>query len=384
MSTGGAPAGVGTVNGTGPPLEGFAIAVTSYRRAEDLIEALTRRGARVLHAPVLKIIPPAEDETLLNDTRAIIAARPDTVAITTAYGLRRWLEAADAAGLLDELMEVLSAARLLIRGPKARGAVRAAGLKDAEAVEGERTKDLIDYVLTEGASGRRVAVQLHGYTDESPLAQLRASGAEVLTVEPYQWAAHEAANADNLVEAVIAERIDAITFTSAPAVDALIGRAHANGQGAALLGPLQAGTTVAAAVGPVTAGPLLEAGVTPVVPDRHRMGALVRTLTDHLVTHHTAAAVTAAGHLELRGHAIRLGGATVALPPAAVRILGLLLATPGRLVSREELLRALGEDASEHTLDVAISRLRSGLQDPRLIRTVVKRGYLLAGSGTDA
>lgn len=368
------------MSGPDPALEGFTIAVTSYRRAEDLIEALTRRGARVLHAPVLKIVPPAQDELLLNETRAIITARPDTVAITTGYGLRRWLEAADAAGLLDELIEVLGAARLLIRGPKARGAVRAAGLNDAGAVEGERTRDLIEHILTEGASGRTVAVQLHGYTDESPLAQLRASGARVLTIEPYQWAAHGTDNADNLVEAVVAERIDAITFTSAPAVDALVGRAHAKGLGAALLGPLRAGTTVAAAVGPVTAGPLLEAGVTPVVPDRHRLGALVRTLTDHLVDHHTASVVTAAGHLEVRGHAVRLGGTHVALPPAALRILNRLLMNPGRLVSREQLLRALGDEASEHALDVAISRLRTGLQDPRLIRTVVKRGYLLAAS----
>ena len=55
------------------PLEGFRIGVTSDRRSRDLIEALERRGAEVLHAPALKIAPVQEDMRLIEDTRAIIA-----------------------------------------------------------------------------------------------------------------------------------------------------------------------------------------------------------------------------------------------------------------------------------------------------------------------
>ena len=50
--------------------------MTSHRRSQDLIEALERRGAEVLHAPALKIAPVQEDMSLIEDTRAIIAARP--------------------------------------------------------------------------------------------------------------------------------------------------------------------------------------------------------------------------------------------------------------------------------------------------------------------
>src|SRR5881392_1859319 len=102
------------------PLEGFRIGVTSHRRSRDLIEALERRGASVLHAPALKIAPVQEDMVLIEDTRTIIA--------TTAYGMRRWCEAADSFGIGEQLLETLSACRMFVRGPKARGAVRAAGL----------------------------------------------------------------------------------------------------------------------------------------------------------------------------------------------------------------------------------------------------------------
>src|SRR5438132_7512499 len=97
------------------PLEGFRIGVTSHRRSRDLIEALERRGAEVLHAPALKIAPVQEDMKLIEDTRAIIAARPDICIATTAYGMRRWCEAADSFGIGEQLLETLAACRMFVR-----------------------------------------------------------------------------------------------------------------------------------------------------------------------------------------------------------------------------------------------------------------------------
>ena len=63
------------------PLSGFRIGVTSDRRADDLIAALERRGAQVLHAPALTIAPNEQDGALLIDTREVILARPDVVLV---------------------------------------------------------------------------------------------------------------------------------------------------------------------------------------------------------------------------------------------------------------------------------------------------------------
>ena len=60
--------------------------MTSDRRSGDLIDALERRGATVMHAPALKIAPVAADLPLVEDTQQIIAARPDYAVITTALG----------------------------------------------------------------------------------------------------------------------------------------------------------------------------------------------------------------------------------------------------------------------------------------------------------
>ncbi|NED73222.1 uroporphyrinogen-III synthase, partial [Streptomyces sp. SID9944] len=52
---------------------------------------------------------------------------------------------------------------------------------------------------------------------------------------------------------------------------------------------------------------------------------------------------------------------------------------PGWVVARGELLRALpGAGRDEHAVETAMARLRTSLGTPKLIQTVVKRGYRLA------
>jgi hypothetical protein len=62
--------------------------------------------------------PNDHDDSLVAETRRLIAARPDVVLVTTGYGMRRWFEVADAAGLGADLTAVLQAARIFARGPK--------------------------------------------------------------------------------------------------------------------------------------------------------------------------------------------------------------------------------------------------------------------------
>ncbi|PPF24537.1 MULTISPECIES: uroporphyrinogen-III synthase [unclassified Rathayibacter] len=356
-------------------LDGFRIGVTSDRRSEDLIAAFERRGAAVTHAPTIRMRGVDTEGALEEETRAIVAARPDVLLATTSYGLRRWLEAADAAGI--ELADALSSARILVRGPKARGAIRAAGLDDHGMSERETTTSLVDLALREGVAGRTIAVQLHGFTDPAQLQRLRDAGARVLTAAPYRWSVHEdSARVLRLIDAVCGGGIDAVTFTSAPAVEALFTVAEAAGR----LDDLQAAfreTVVAAAVGPVTAAPLVEAGILPVVPDRFRMGALIRLTCEHL-EQASPRIETAFGTLELRGRHAVLAGTRVALTPVALALFRTLVAAEGATVARHVLAASAPEALDDHAVDVAISRLRQALPEPRLVATVIKRGYRLA------
>jgi uroporphyrinogen-III synthase len=362
---------------TGPVLEGFRIAVTSDRRSEDLVDAFRRRGADVLHAPAVRIAPIDEDEVLVADTRAVIESRPDVVIVTTAYGFRRWIEGADAAGLGEDLADVLDAARIIVRGPKARGAVRAAGHVDDGIAEDERTASTVTLALAAGVDGRRVAVQLHGHEDVEQLERLRAAGAVVLTVAPYRWVRPtDESRLGRLIQAVAAREVDVVTFTSAPAVDGLVSAAAQLGMDGVLVDAMRCGVT-AAAVGPVTAAPLHDLGITPIVPERFRMGALIRTVVEHLTVNGIAQVQTALGPLVVHGRTVTFGGETVTLPRGPRAMLAALMADPGAVCTRERLLDELPDAENEHALDMAVSRLRAALPDRDLVQTVVRRGYRL-------
>jgi uroporphyrinogen-III synthase len=135
---------------------------------------------------------------------------------------------------------------------------------------------------------------------------------------------------------------------------------------------------LAVCVGPVTAAPLEGREVPTVQPHRSRLGAMVRTLEAEAPR--LARRLPVAGHwLELRGHAVLVDGELRAVPPTGMALLRMLARRPGRVVTRAELLRALpGGGDDEHAVEMAVARLRSALAEPKLVQTVVKRGYRLA------
>ena len=206
------------------PLAGFTVAVTAARRKEELGALLDRRGARVVYAPAIRIVPLSDDTELVAATREVLAEPVDLVIATTGVGFRGWLEAADAWDL--PLVEHLLPARVLARGPKARGAIRGGGLVDAWSPESESSAEVLSHLLSgaEGPlAGRRIAVQLHGDPLPDLVAGLRATGAEVLTVPVYRWVLPEdVAPVRKLVASIVAGTIDAVTFTSAPAAASLL------------------------------------------------------------------------------------------------------------------------------------------------------------------
>jgi uroporphyrinogen-III synthase len=361
----------------GGELSGFVVILTCERRAADISGSFTRRGATVLHAPTLRILPLAEED-LVAVTRALIRRPPDDVIVTTAIGFRNWVESADACGLAPHLLDVLSESRILARGPKARGAIRAAGLVETWAALSETTAEVVEFLLAEGVAARRIAVQLHGATDMRLLDRLAAAGAEVLPVPVYRWGPPvDPAAVRRAVDLACQRAADAVLFTSAPGAEAFLAAARSTGQLDDLVGALRTDVT-AAAVGPVTARPLRDAGVLPLVPDRSRLGALVRITGQHLLANRVRELRTRFGELHLRGQAAFLDGRPLTLPPAPMATLRALARRPGHVVDRSTLLAALPEATDPHAVEVTVARLRRALGEPRLVETVVKRGYRLA------
>jgi uroporphyrinogen-III synthase len=361
----------------GPPLAGYTVAVTAARRKEELGALLDRRGARVIYAPAIRIVPLADDAELVAATREVLARPVDLVVATTGVGFRGWLEAADAWDL--PLVEHLRSARVLARGPKARGAIRGGGLVDVWSPESESSAEVLEHLLSgaEGPlEGRRIAVQLHGDPLPDLVSGLRRTGAEVLPVPVYRWVMPEdVAPVRRLVATVVAGGVDAVTFTSAPAAASLLTVAEELGRRDELVHALS-DRVLAIAVGPVTAGPLEAAGVPTHQPERARLGALAREVVSRLPERDPVLRL-GAHSLQVRGYAALLDGRVVELAPGPMGVLRELARRPGVVLSRAELVGSLPGGGDTHAVEMAVTRLRAALGAP-VVETVVKRGYRLA------
>ena len=366
----------GSVGPVGPVLAGCTIAVTADRRFKELAAALERRGATIEHAPALEVVPHLDDLSLVDRTREVLAAPPDVVVATTGIGFRGWIEAADAAGLAEPLLDVFAKARIIARGPKARGAIEAAGLTADWVAQSETAAEIQHFLLAEGVAGLRIAVQHHGSGADGLDEAFAEAGATVTGVVVYSWGPSDPEVLRDSVHRTAEGQVDAVVFTSAPGVVAWLGAATADDLVAIRRRNL-AGRLVLATVGPITAAPLTDVGMVPLVPGRWRLGAVVR----ELVTHYAELPVleTVAGGLSVRARAAVLDGRPIALPPAGVAILTELAEARGAVVPRDRLQALLpGGSSDGHAVETAIARLREACGSKDVVRTVVKRGYALA------
>ena len=179
------------------------------------------------------------------------------------------------------------------------------------------------------------------------------------------------------VALVAAAEVDSVAFTSAHGVVEFLAACEREGLRDAAIEAM-AGPVLPATVGPVTAAPLIELGLNPLIPDRFRLGALVRELTTALTARGVAEVATPAGVLWLRRSAANLGGRALPLSQVQFAVLRSLVEAKGGVVSREEILAVLpGSSNDPHAAEVAVARLRDSMGDRSLVRTVPRRGYRL-------
>lgn len=266
-----------TTNPLSDKLAGRAVLLPVDRRAADLATALERHGARVDIAPPLSNIPHVEDEQLVSDTRALLGNPPDVVVGTTGIGFRGWMEAADAAGIGNELRELIGSARLLARGPKAKAAAHRAGLKVEWVAASETSGELTDKLIADGIDGLTVAIQHHGFGDPRMEQRLIDAGATVHGLTSYRCGPPKDPELVTRSAVAAADGMyDAVLFTSAPGADAWFSAAKDAGVMPSVTAAAESGRTIFLSVGPVTAQPLEILGIPTEWPERYRMGALAK------------------------------------------------------------------------------------------------------------
>ncbi|HEY3000427.1 MAG TPA: uroporphyrinogen-III synthase [Acidimicrobiales bacterium] len=360
-------------------LTGYTIGITGHRRWEEQAEMLARRGAQIVHGPVMHTSLLHDSDATVRATAELLRAPPDLVVLTTGIGTRSWFAAAESAGLDGGLRAVGRGATVLARGPKARSAAIGAGLEVDWQAAGETSAEVVRHLGALGVTGRRVAVQRDG-GDPRLADGIRRLGADVVDVPVYRWQLPDStAPALRLIEAACGGRLDAVTFTCAYAVDNTFALApDAGALRAALAGPAHA-----VAVGPVCASALRRHGVERVVePGRARLGAMVQAVVAALGAAHRRLGHAGATRRWQGAVLVDEGsGAVTALTPSEARVLDALVRRSPAVVPKASLV---DDGVDPHAAEAAVGRLRAKLGPlGAAIRTVPRRGYVCSLDVTD-
>jgi uroporphyrinogen-III synthase len=291
------------------PLEGLTIVVTGSRRATEQSVLVSNLGGTPYVVPTVGISLPADDSEIEPFLKRLVGGA-DFAVFMTATGVRAMMNAAERLGVKKAVLDALNSRKTTVvaRSGKPRGELSRWGVKvDASPPVGEATANgILKLLQGSDLDGKRVAILWHGSMNgtlkDGLLSagavdvyecltyhyskSLEADGAEVLRSIGFRYKAPDEQAVAQLVEEIIerSRRIDALTFTSPPAVANLFEMAAERGAEGRLVEALGRGEIAVVAVGPSTRSELEDGhGVkVDVMPEVSAMGAMMNALADHV------------------------------------------------------------------------------------------------------
>ena len=232
------------------PLFGRTIVVTRARnQASALTAELERLGARVLECPVIETAPPTDPCALREAVLGVGAYR--WVVFTSANGVEAFFAQVDELGLDARC---LSGAQVAVIGTGTQASLASHGIKQVLVPQEYCAEGLVELLADKVQPEDRVLIARAQDARDVLPRMLSQRGAQVSDVAAYSTRLVDGCR-EQLVAALEADEVDAITFTSSSTVRNLL---------ACLEGRTSLLKDVALfSIGPVTSATLREAGLEP-------------------------------------------------------------------------------------------------------------------------
>ncbi len=276
--------------------------MTSSRRASELAHLIESYGGTSYIAPTLGIeVTGAVRDALIE---FLNGERLDVVVFLTGLGVESIISAAREAGLEAQLLDSLrDTPTIVARSAKPRSVLSRYGIKDNVLVPRVATFEGIVDLLGGELEGKRVGIFWHGSRSEPFVNSLQTREASVLEFTTYVYSRElerggallldslgfkktippDQARIVELIELVISGRVDAITFTSPPAVSNFFSTSEAISKKDQVIRALDQ-RVITVSIGPSTSLELEKHGVRADVEPigEYKMGRMVHALAEYV------------------------------------------------------------------------------------------------------
>ncbi|NPC93451.1 uroporphyrinogen-III synthase [Bacillus sp. WMMC1349] len=259
-------------------LNGKRIVIGASRKLEDMCTLIKKQGGTPIVRSLQGTVFLAEKQ-VGPDLQAFVEKGADWVVFTTGVGTEALVSLAEKLGMRNRFIQIVSEAKAAVRGYKTIAALKKLGITPEAIDEDGTTKGLIKSLEPYDLTGKRVMVQLHGENAPDLLTFLKAKGATVVPLLPYQHVAPNQETVALLCQELQNHEVDAVCFTTAIQVRSLFNFAREKGIAPNLVQSFHE-QVLPVAVGKVTAEALKEVGINEIVtPQLERMGAMIVELS---------------------------------------------------------------------------------------------------------
>lgn len=262
------------------------IAVLEARMSSEMGDLISRYGGQPRRVPAVREVAVNSNPQVATFIDHLSTGSMRTVIFFTGVGATALFNEAEQIGRLPELLTALRSATVICRGPKPAAVLKRREIPiAASAREPFTTVELLEVLEPLHLEGNVVGVVHYGERNDTVIQALRTKGAEPEELCLYEWLLPEdSGQLQELVQDIIAQKVDAVVFTSQVQVRHLFQIAAASQLADQLTEALNT-KTIVASVGPTCTGVLQSYGVTPhVIPEHPKMGHLVKALAEYMAS----------------------------------------------------------------------------------------------------
>jgi uroporphyrinogen decarboxylase len=260
--------------------EGLGVAAFESRNAKEIATLISRHGGVPHVALSVREVPFEENAAVFGFAQKLLNEQLDAVIVMTGVGATTLLNILESRYSREEIVRALSKVTVVARGPKAVRALRNLGVPVTISVPEPNTwhevlSELEEHPHSFELHGSRIAIQEYGVSNERFIGELKARGAEVLSVPVYRWALPEdLAPLKEVIQKIIDGRAQVVVFTNAVQVTHVMQVAGQTGIEESLRNALP--QRVVCSVGPTCTEALNAQGITvDIEPEHHKMGILI-------------------------------------------------------------------------------------------------------------
>jgi uroporphyrinogen-III synthase len=239
---------------------------------------ISRHGGDATVAPSMREVPLEENQEAFEFAEKLLSGHIGVVVFMTGVGARTLMDALEVRYARAEILHVLSACQIIVRGPKPAAVLRDWKLRvDYRAPEPNTWRELLSLIDEHvSVAEKTVAVQEYGRPNEKFYDELRRRGATVLRIPVYRWAfPEETGPLLAAIDETINGRFDVLLFTSANQLENVLQATDADGKRDAWIAA--ASRCVIGSIGPTSSEALVDAGLrADVEASPPKMGQLVR------------------------------------------------------------------------------------------------------------